>query len=65
MKKRNNLHITWGGEQSVLSQTANGLKESFKCNSLKAAHIVVGRRNKDNIKAAVYTDKDGKKTAII
>jgi hypothetical protein len=63
--KRNNLHITWGGENAVMTVTPNGLKESFKCNRLKAAQTVVGRRNKDNIKAAVFTDKDGKKTTII
>lgn len=65
LKRRNRLYITWGGFQAVLNHTQEGAIDSFKCNSLKAAKKVLDKRNVDNIKEALWIDKNGHKTKIL
>jgi len=57
------VYIQYGG--SGLSITRQGFEQSFKTKTLESAKEIVARRNKDNIKKAIFMDGEGNKTKII
>ena len=57
--KNNSLHIKYQPDLSTKKSA-----ERFRCTSLAGAKKAIGKKNKENIKTAVFTDHKGQQTKV-